>query len=505
MSDPVLTSSWCTNWGAYNTPRLWSMVMDEDENAGRDQVSAWRTLAGSVRSQRQALLTARADLVAAWPPEENASSAAFVNELDILIGKLDAASADADSTGSGLDNIVTAIQTAKTTIKPLWEKYKDKSDDWVPNWWDHAEDDIDKEARNAMITAERAVEDSVAQLKVPEPYSLKIDGGSIDEEPGSGEKPTGGGGRTGGSTSRGITAEVPHNPPPHLPGHDATLPDGNQGGSVDGPGDLGGGSGGGGGIGGGGAGGVGSIGGGGSVSGGSGPDLAGVITPGQPPSPGGPGGTLPTTGIGGGGGTLPAPGIGGGGGGGGYVPGLLPSGGGAPIPAGGGRAGGIRPGGRLGGTIGEPGAAGGRGGGIPMGAGGGGVGGRGGGVGGRGVGGGRGGRLGGGIGEPGGGRGVRGGVGAAGEGVGGRGGAGGRGAKPARPPWLPDDEVGPNRNNPGMTGMPGRGGRRAGGSEDEYDFDPDNPWEVAEGVDPVIAPSSDNPRHDPGPNVIGWR
>ncbi|HEX5204021.1 MAG TPA: hypothetical protein VFW27_29175 [Actinoplanes sp.] len=53
--------------------------------------------------------------------------------------------------------------------------------------------------------------------------------------------------------------------------------------------------------------------------------------------------------------------------------------------------------------------------------------------------------------------------------------------------------------------MSGRGGRRQTGNEDGIGFDPDNPWEVAEGVDPVIAPSTEDPRHDPGPNVIGWR
>jgi hypothetical protein len=36
-------------------------------------------------------------------------------------------------------------------------------------------------------------------------------------------------------------------------------------------------------------------------------------------------------------------------------------------------------------------------------------------------------------------------------------------------------------------------------------FDPDNPWETAEGVDPVIGPPEEIGRHDPGPNVIGWR
>jgi hypothetical protein len=510
MSDPVLTSSWCTNWGAFNTPRLWSMVMDEDDGPGRQQVSAWRTLAGSVRSQRAALITARADLVAAWPPEENESSAAFVTELDVLISRLDTASADADATASGLDNILTAIQTAKTTIQPLWEKYKDKSDDLVPRWWDSAEDEIDEQARTAMIAAERAVEDSVALLKVPDKYELKI-GDKTDESGGGDPGEPGGGGKTGSGES-GITATVPHNPVPPLPGQDPTVPDGSQGGGT-GDGSTGDGSTVGGGISSGvGSGGVGS-GGVGSGGGGGGPDLAGVITPGQPPVAPGGGGNI---GLPGGGGTpLPT-----GGGGNPIVPGLLPTGGSGPITPG--RGGSIRPGS----TIGEPGVGGGRAGVGPIGGGGGrGAGGRSGRLGRSGTLGGiqeevgSRGLRGGSVGEPGVGRGLRG-VGGPGEGLGGAGGrggigspggrggrgaaAGGRGRQP-RPSWLSDDEVGPHRNAGGVSGMPGRGGRRGQGDDDEYGFDPDNPWEVAEGVDPVIAPSTDEPRHDPGPNVIGWR
>ncbi|WP_433370314.1 hypothetical protein ACQPZX_45300 [Actinoplanes sp. CA-142083] len=500
MSDPVLTSSWCTNWGAYNTPRLWSMVMNEDDAPGRQQVSAWRTLAGSVRSQRTALLTARAELVAAWPPEENESSAAFVAELDILIARLDSASADADSTASGLDNILTAIQTAKTTIQPLWEKYKDKSTDLVPHWWDKAEDEIDDQARQAMISAERAVEDSVALLKVPDAYKPFAD--RIDE-PGSGEDNGSLSQTTSTSSSRGISASVRHDPVPPLPGQNPTIPDGGGQASSD--------------I--GGSGGVGGVGGGaagaGTVVGGGGPDLAGVITPpgGTPIVPGG-----DATGIPGGGGVgTPLPPVGGVGGGGAVgpaVPGLLPTGGGVPIGQTGraprGSSGRLTRPAKSGGVIGEPPAGGaGRSGAGPIGAAGGigAVGGRG----GAGSRAGRTGRVGAGgssLEEPG--RGVRGGVGISSEGLGGvrggRGSAAGRGAnRQPRPSWLPDDPVGPNRNTGVVAGAPGRAGRHRSGEDDGYGFDPDNPWEVAEGVDPVIAPSTDNPRHDPGPNVIGWR
>lgn len=60
---------------------------------------------------------------------------------------------------------------------------------------------------------------------------------------------------------------------------------------------------------------------------------------------------------------------------------------------------------------------------------------------------------------------------------------------------------------PGMGGGLGRpGGARRALAEDGYDSsDPDEPWAVAKGVSPVIAPDSDGVKHDPGPNVIGYR
>jgi hypothetical protein len=59
----------------------------------------------------------------------------------------------------------------------------------------------------------------------------------------------------------------------------------------------------------------------------------------------------------------------------------------------------------------------------------------------------------------------------------------------------------------GAGGMipPGSGAGRRGSADGENgeSFDPDNPWEVDEGVAPVIGPDSRRHRHDPGPGVIG--
>jgi hypothetical protein len=508
--DGVLTSSWCTNWGAFNTPRLWAMVSDEDNPDAWRQVAAWGEVAVAVKDHRSRLVQAREALIAAWPPEQNGAARAFVTELDILIGHMDSASKDADDTATGLANILEALRTAKNQIQPLYEDYKQKSDDLVPSWWDNAEDEIDKKAQAFMVTAEQTVQQHVPQIKVPDAYTMDPKDARSDftatrsqqtTSGGSGPSSSGGG-RSGSRTD----VAVPHDPVPPMPGQDATVPDGDLG-SIP--------------AGGGGSSGSGD---GGAVIGG--PGLAGVITPppGSPPT--GAPGTIPP--IGGG---LPGTG--------GPVPGATPPVTGAPIPgvlpggpgagggyAGGGYAGGAGRGGGAGvGGVGAGGyargtrpVAGATGRALPSGA-----------VIGETVAGGARGTTGaGGVGGGMAGRGGTGGV----SGRGGRGGAGGKGvaggrigaggadeagsrpgartgaAKPKPPSWLPEDEPhgsarsGPGSGTPGLTGAGRRATRRDG--ESEQPFDPDNPWAVAEGVDPVIRPSDDNPRHDPGPNVIGW-
>ncbi len=527
MSEPVLTSSWCTAWGSYNTPRLWAMVKDEDDPEAWRQVAAWGEISGAMKDQRALLVEARESLAAAWPPEQNKSSAAFVKEVDKLIARMDEARTEADDTATGLANILEALRQAKQKIEPLWEQYKQKSDDLVPAWWDNAEDELDRQAQAHMITAEQIVQENVARLRVPELYALEPADPHFTPKPlatgGGSDTGRAGGIGVGGSIGAGVGGggagvPVPHDPVPPLPGHEPTVPDGPASPAA-----------------------------GGGVGVGSGPGLAGVINPpaagppsatplpsggGLPPGGGGGPGIVPPAGpiVGPGAGTVGPLGSGGGSRGRGSAgqggigtdraePGTRGGLGTSGVGAGGvgGIGRGARPGGRpaaagrqalpSGAVIGETVAGAGRG--VAGAPGGGGAGG---------VGGGAGRRVAGAPGDGGvgvggvGGAAGRGGAAAWGQGAGGQGigarGVAGRGAEPVRPPrpsWLPDEPVGAARpaGFPGTAG--GARGRRSSGESEQQTFDPDNPWQVAEGVEPVIAPGQDTARHDPGPNVIGWR
>ncbi|MET8148454.1 hypothetical protein ACIBSW_32215 [Actinoplanes sp. NPDC049668] len=386
MSDGVFVPSGATPWSAYNTPRIWAMVEGEDDPESWRQVAALAAMAGLLDDQRKRLQSAKESLARAWPPEQNKAAAAFVDVIDDLLLNMAENKRIADSNAGALSQVLEALRQAKTAIEPLYQSYLDKSDDWVPGWWDKAEDELDEKAREQMRGAERIVAHPDNTIRPPDLYEFKPRAVVSDPVADPRQRGSGPGGPSAAGGLGGVV-DVPHDPPPPLPNSGLAGPNGAT----------------------------------------PGPALAEVITsPGLPP----PGtGTTPQS--------SPAP------------PGLV-IGGGPPGATGiGGLPGAVRP---------------------PLG---------------------RGGQR-----TPGG---------------------GGVSAKPVPPSWLPQGSgpTGarangqPSRGGAGqgavLPGSPAAGSRSRGGERGEpSSFDPDNPWVTAEGVPPVIEPSRVQPRHDPGPGVIGW-
>jgi hypothetical protein len=222
--EPASTPGWCTNWQAFNTPRLWAMVADEDDPESWKQVAAMGAMADTVEDQRSRLIIARDALVEAWPPDKNAAAQAFLAQVNTLLFRMKDTKAKAEQSAAALGHVLEALRQAKTNIQPLYQEYLDKSDDLVPGWWDHAEDELDEQARQHMIVAEKAVAPHAEEIKAPAPYALTMDGYKDAGERGF---PAGGGSTRGasgsqstGATSDGYVMNVPHNPPPPLPGHD---------------------------------------------------------------------------------------------------------------------------------------------------------------------------------------------------------------------------------------------------------------------------------------------
>lgn len=234
MSADTTVTGWCTNWSAYNTPRLWAMVAQEDDPEAWRQVSALGSLASTVDDQRSRLITARDALAEAWPPETNPAAQAFITQINVLLRNMDSTRSAADRSAQALGSILDALRKAKNNIEPLYQQYLDKTNDLVPGWWDHAEDELDEKARGHMMDAERQVEDYVREITPPAKYQL-----GATAETGAGKKgfsdPRMGDPYVANPNSSNHFP-VPHDPPPPLPGHHAIVPVGSHTTSPSGPG-----------------------------------------------------------------------------------------------------------------------------------------------------------------------------------------------------------------------------------------------------------------------------
>lgn len=216
------------DWNAYNLPAIWSMLEHENACSGADRVLSWDSLAQDVRAQHRRLLKAGEDLAAVWSPAANASAAVFLRRMDQLAASMNQTLTRAEDTRAGLRGIMEAISEAQAAIQPYVEVRKEVSDDLIPRWADHAEDEYDDKARQAMRSAEAAIADHKTQIQPPTLYDprnpVEGPGGDIPggdgttSGAGSGTRGAGGSGTPGGSDAGSVRATpvpvpVPHDPP----------------------------------------------------------------------------------------------------------------------------------------------------------------------------------------------------------------------------------------------------------------------------------------------------
>jgi hypothetical protein len=219
--------TFCTNWDAFDVPRMWDSVRTEDDSAAWKQMLGWENLGQLLADHHDRLATLRNELVEVWDPQRSRSAGMFFQVLDELIFVMRENAYASASTARGLDGVLAALKTAKEKVKPLKEQWDNVTSDWVPEWWDSAADELNNEARQAMTQAEAAVEDYRRRIIIPEQYdyrNAKLDG-SPEPEP----KPTGGGNGPGSGPSRpALPSAKPIAPPTPVPGYDPVLVPGPQ-------------------------------------------------------------------------------------------------------------------------------------------------------------------------------------------------------------------------------------------------------------------------------------
>lgn len=105
---------------------MWACVQDQDTAGQWKQVAGWRKVCDLALAHLSRLREYRRGLAEAWPPETNAAARAYIAELDQLIDRVqrthDAAAANYDALAAA----ARAIGSARAELQPLHEEYEKK-------------------------------------------------------------------------------------------------------------------------------------------------------------------------------------------------------------------------------------------------------------------------------------------------------------------------------------------------------------------------------------------
>ncbi|MCW2640359.1 MAG: hypothetical protein JWP76_2665, partial [Dactylosporangium sp.] len=185
-----------TAWEAYDIETIHNVVQtvtDDQIETSWQQVTAWRKTQELLDSHAGTLSVYRQGLVGHWPPEKSAASAAFVKYVDDLILSLQQASKAADDNVRALSDLTLGVSTARTEVKKAYQEYAanqakiDASRSQAkpsptgrpmptpspapPPIAPGRQEQLTKQARQAMATLSGTAADSTWRMTVPAPYT----------------------------------------------------------------------------------------------------------------------------------------------------------------------------------------------------------------------------------------------------------------------------------------------------------------------------------------------
>ncbi|MEQ4302999.1 hypothetical protein ABNF97_16645 [Plantactinospora sp. B6F1] len=106
-------------------PHLWQLVEAARQRLqpSREQVAAWERASSMLTGHAARLQNCRNQLATLWPPEQNAASAAYMAELDRLIEASRQTSTAAQSNATHIGHVADAIEQARTKLEPIYREY----------------------------------------------------------------------------------------------------------------------------------------------------------------------------------------------------------------------------------------------------------------------------------------------------------------------------------------------------------------------------------------------
>jgi hypothetical protein len=112
-----------TNWSAASVTDMWLAVANQDTTPHWQLLSGWRKSYELTLQHMAQVKNYRENLATAWPPEKSPAAAAYIARLDVLIDYLQQTYDAAVANHSAFSNATSAISSARTKLEKVVNEY----------------------------------------------------------------------------------------------------------------------------------------------------------------------------------------------------------------------------------------------------------------------------------------------------------------------------------------------------------------------------------------------
>ncbi|MEV1285816.1 hypothetical protein [Micromonospora sp. NPDC049679] len=115
-----------TNFYGLNVESMWKLIEHHETDTHWTHVSGWRKTYELTSTHLYRLKEYRENLAAAWPPEKSQASRAFIDRLDYLISHVQATYDVAIANYTTFSSATNALSTARHDLKKVYDEYVQK-------------------------------------------------------------------------------------------------------------------------------------------------------------------------------------------------------------------------------------------------------------------------------------------------------------------------------------------------------------------------------------------
>ena len=112
-----------TNWSSMDVPAMWALIANQDTTAHYEMLTGWQRSYELILEHMAQVQNYRDNLATAWPPEKSPASAAYVTQLDDMITHLQKTYDAAIANHTAFAGATLSLSLSRNDLKKIYDEY----------------------------------------------------------------------------------------------------------------------------------------------------------------------------------------------------------------------------------------------------------------------------------------------------------------------------------------------------------------------------------------------